>query len=471
MRGRFLAWLVATTCAIALAVTFSGCTTILGSFDVAPAGTASGATCDAGAQCGTGFCSDGVCCEATCDGVCEACNVPGSVGKCTPIPDGENPANECPTTPLPPEGEEDAGTPIDLDAGDAGDDAGVNDAGVAFAPPDGGVERNDGQCGGVCNGQRACRFPGTERTCGTTFCATPTEQARAACDGAGHCTVGSDRCEAYSCADGSPGCKQSCTGEADCASTHFCDALSSTCKPKLGNGSACNSLAQCQDAHCVSGVCCNDECTTIPGGSCTSPGHIGECRCAECTTGTCQLFYRDADGDGYGNKNGTIAAGTAKPGCVAAPPVGFVADNTDCFDDASRPISAQVHPGQSTYFAAAYDTGSGTSYDYDCDGSLAKETPEYPGGTCGFCRVGRIGALCSQSTTCATVGEKAGFGCTFGFGVCPKGCSRCSTTAMDGAFTVNRACGETGTPIDCGDCNGTGVAGTTVLASRPQRCR
>lgn len=472
MRGRLLAWLVAASCAIALAVTFSGCTTILGSFDVAPAGTASGASCDAGSQCGTGFCSDGVCCEATCDGVCEACNVPGSVGKCAPIPDGENPANECPTTPLPPEGEEDAGTPVDLDAGDAGD-GGEADASVSFAPPDAGIASNDGQCGGVCNGQRACRFPGKDRTCGSTFCTTPTDQARAACDGAGHCVVGSEECAAYSCSDGSPGCKQSCTGESDCASTHFCDALSSTCKPKLGNGSACSSVAQCQDAHCVSGVCCNDACTGFPGASCTVPGNVGQCRCDACPSGTCQLYYIDRDGDGYGDKNATVQNGNAKPGCVGTPPPGYVADNTDCYDDANL-VAKNVNPGQVGFFPTPYAGPGGSSFDYNCDGSFTKETGEFPGGSCGFC--GGAAFSCSQKPTCSTAGLGAGLGCGLGRGDTP--CTglcvvlRCTTVGKDYAFRETVECGVTRTATDCGTCSAAGgTANGPFTQQRTQQCR
>lgn len=478
MRGRLLAWLVAAACALALAVTFSGCTTILGSFDVAPDGPATGTVCDAGSQCATGFCSDGVCCEATCDGVCEACNIPGSVGKCAPIPDGENPANECPTTPLPPAAEEDAGAPVDLDAGDPGDagDAGEADASVTFAPPDAGISANDGQCGGVCNGNRACRFPGRDRTCGSTFCTTPTEQARAACDGAGHCVVGSEECAAYSCSDGSAGCKQSCTGEADCAPTHFCDAATSTCKPKLGNGSACTSVAQCQESHCVTGVCCNDSCTGFPGASCTVPGNVGQCRCDACPNGACQLFYIDRDGDGFGDKNATVQNGFAIPACASAPPpTGYSATNDDCYDEGGPATATArlVFPGQTQFFAFAYQpAGGAASFDYNCDGQTTKETPEYTNGeTCGFCRPGTKLLLCGKTTTCSTEGENAGFACSTGF--CPiRGCttSRCATVGTDAAFTSTVSCGVRTAATNCGSCSGGAMTGATT-SQVTQQCR
>jgi hypothetical protein len=47
-----------------------------------------GATCSQNSQCLSGFCADGVCCNAACDGECQSCKVPGSVGTCTNTPAG-----------------------------------------------------------------------------------------------------------------------------------------------------------------------------------------------------------------------------------------------------------------------------------------------------------------------------------------------------------------------------------------------
>ena len=41
-----------------------------------------GAPCSAQADCASGFCVDGVCCETACDTTCFACNVVGSAGSC-----------------------------------------------------------------------------------------------------------------------------------------------------------------------------------------------------------------------------------------------------------------------------------------------------------------------------------------------------------------------------------------------------
>lgn len=59
-------------------------------------GGANGSICSSGGQCASGNCADGVCCNTACNGLCFACNIPGSVGTCTAIPAGQDPFNECP---------------------------------------------------------------------------------------------------------------------------------------------------------------------------------------------------------------------------------------------------------------------------------------------------------------------------------------------------------------------------------------
>lgn len=54
-----------------------------------------GETCSMEAECLSGNCVDGVCCNLACNGVCQACNLAGSEGTCTNVPLGEDPSDEC----------------------------------------------------------------------------------------------------------------------------------------------------------------------------------------------------------------------------------------------------------------------------------------------------------------------------------------------------------------------------------------
>jgi hypothetical protein len=55
-----------------------------------------GQTCTKGCECQSGNCVDGVCCNSACGGPCQACNLAGKVGTCSPHPRGTDPENNCP---------------------------------------------------------------------------------------------------------------------------------------------------------------------------------------------------------------------------------------------------------------------------------------------------------------------------------------------------------------------------------------
>src|SRR5688572_30767123 len=57
--------------------------------------SANGVACSAASQCASGQCVDEICCNVACAGVCQACDVAGAVGTCTPVPAGADPDGEC----------------------------------------------------------------------------------------------------------------------------------------------------------------------------------------------------------------------------------------------------------------------------------------------------------------------------------------------------------------------------------------
>lgn len=108
-----------------------------------------GGACDRAAQCGSGFCTDSVCCESACSGTCEAC---GSNGTCDAIEAGTDPANECEGD-LSCDGARMCEQPSGQDAGptDAGVDGGT-DAGADSGPVDAGdSDAGGGVSGGSCS--------------------------------------------------------------------------------------------------------------------------------------------------------------------------------------------------------------------------------------------------------------------------------------------------------------------------------
>jgi hypothetical protein len=54
-----------------------------------------GAPCSEAEQCEHNRCVDAVCCENACDGLCERCDAPDELGRCTAVPEGENPDGDC----------------------------------------------------------------------------------------------------------------------------------------------------------------------------------------------------------------------------------------------------------------------------------------------------------------------------------------------------------------------------------------
>src|SRR5262249_22058761 len=107
---------------------------------------ARGATCAADRECSTSVCADTVCCDRTCTGSCEFCNVAGGgAGTCSFV----------------------TGTPR------TGHPAGA-----------GGTT----SCAGRCNGTKAtCTSPGAETTCRQPSCSGTTATNQAVCDGIGGC--------------------------------------------------------------------------------------------------------------------------------------------------------------------------------------------------------------------------------------------------------------------------------------------
>jgi MYXO-CTERM domain-containing protein len=246
-----------------------------------PKGTI-GASCSAGVQCLSSFCTDGVCCNSDCSNQCEACNLPTSAGTCAAV----------------------QGKPVGSRAACPGNGTG---------------------CDGFCNGalRTSCTLPGQNTECRPASCdaSMNTATLREFCDGQGSCP--SKRTQ--DCTPGICGATQ-CTGcstNADCPKGDFCRG--GVCKPLASNGTACSIDPECSSSHCVDGVCCDNDCTGQCE-ACNLPGTPGTCTAIAAgqppATGRPQC-------NGTGTQCGGTCDGTNRRACVYAGP-GTVCRDADC---------------------------------------------------------------------------------------------------------------------------------------------
>lgn len=161
-----------------------------------------------------------------------------------------------------------------------------------------------------------------------------------------------------------PACKNATAGQlvcdpstsvAQCGPDLVSDPVQQAC---TGATPAClnHACVACTPASTEACGVCNDGTAT-----CDSAGAWGTCVGASSKN----TYYRDADGDGFGDPK------TAMTVCGAAP-TGTVANSKDCCD-----LDANAHPGQTAFFGTADACGSNqvpNGYDYDCDGTNTTES-------------------------------------------------------------------------------------------------
>ena len=191
-----------------------------------------GETCTAPADCASGFCQQGICCNRACTEGCYACNGMGTSGTCAPVPAGQDPLNQCEST------------------------------AVATCGTD-----------GSCNGQGACRLHGNGVVCAAATCAGSTQLLASRCNGAGACLRGtSQSCAPFACGtDGN--CRTTCAANTDCSGSNTC--AGNSCGKK-SVGSKCSDPTECESGFCAQGVCCGSACTAKCQ-SCALDGNAGTC--------------------------------------------------------------------------------------------------------------------------------------------------------------------------------------------------
>jgi N-acetylneuraminic acid mutarotase len=330
-----------------------------------------GMTCAAGAECASGLCVDGVCCNAACTGQCEACDVAGSVGKCTPV-----------------NGQSHGARP-------ACDDGGGNPC-------------RKTTCNGVM--RTACTLPAKGTVaCGAASCTDGVESHASTCDGGGACSDVKKSCGLYVC--GASACLTTCASASDCVAGYWCKA--GACVPTDRLGTACVDGSSCaKGLFCTDGVCCGVA-SCGGGATCAAAGHLGQCSkklgsaCgvgAECASGLCVdgvCCDRACDGQCEAcDASGSTGTCTAIKG---APHGGRAA----CAVDADKPCANAICDGTEPSRCAAFPGA-----ELQCAGPSCADG------------VATAAASCDGKGACAAATKTpcAGFACDEGSRACKLGC-------------------------------------------------
>lgn len=423
---------------------------------------ARGATCTGGADATTPFCVDGVSCDASSCGSCEACNNPRDQGHCTPVINADDPdscgpvqrstcnaAGACKSAlgaPVQNPADCASGFVVDgvcCEAASCGACQSCSAAGKEI--PD-----NDGRCGtsksgtdlkndcadqgaptcgrdGACDGRGQCRLYATGVACGAVAC-TGSSAVGKICSGAGSCIDSSGtECAPYQCT-ASAGCKTTCASTADCASGRYCEG--GKCVPTKDLGAAAATGDQCSTGHAVDGVCCATDacslCQTCDGAKKSTPGDSGKCgfaRRGSSAKGQCTATEAKSCG-ATGVCNGTgecqqYASGTScgPSTCIDNRATGQVCSGTGkCLADREGVDCAPYVCGAATGCATACATDAGCVATHRCDGGkcVAKEnascdgdhTLTAPDGTRMDCAPFKCqGSACA--TTCSSIRDCA----------------------------------------------------------------
>jgi hypothetical protein len=356
-----------------------------------------GADCSSEIECESGFCEQGICCNAACTDACKACNLVGTLGFCTAVPDGTpDPQEKCQAT-----------------------------------------EKQSCGTTGACRAG-ACDYVEKGTICISAACAGSSSQTPAStCDGRGKCMTPADvSCGTFLCSNNS--CLSTCKSDSDCVSPNTCVNNSCGRKP---NGATCTGGTQCASGFCTEGVCCNSACSDGTSGSlcmsCKVTGAVGTCTAVpsgqsdpkqRCVAS--KASSGDCSNDGTCNGKGACRPWSTSTGCRQATCSG------------------------STFTPAANCDGNGscsTVYPWKCDPYKCNSTSPSCLWTCTSSNDCVSGETCLQTNNrCGTTlanGQpcKAGSDCASGNCVGGACCSANScfidgACRADGATNPNNAC-------------------------------
>jgi hypothetical protein len=353
--------------------------------DRPPDPKAVGNACSCHDECASGFCVDGVCCNSTCTGSCLACNVPGQVGACTPVPDGTFPVVE--------------GQCIVQAAASCGFDGRCDGRGGCRRYPDGSI------CSpGRCEGGQVL----DTKTCTAGICK----------DGA------AVTCAPFACDPASSTCFPTCTRDDQCIGV---PCINGSCGKKPLGG-VCQAAVDCESGVCADGVCCNIGCTG-PCLSCSLPDRRGLCSPAAAGVKDPHGLCRQDDPSTCGESG--ICNGQG--GCSRYP-VGSVCQPATCSGATLSPASVCDEAG-SCVGGAAISCAPFMCADGLCRGTCQSNDQCLIPAECvqGSCGPKGLGQTCKAGTECSSNFCVDGVCCD---SACQGLCSACALPNSPGHCSV-----------------------------------
>ena len=334
-----------------------------------------GGTCNIGGDCLSGICDRGICCNASCTGVCISCAA--GTGACGTVTNGDDP-DTCTGTQTC-----DAAGACKLKTGQPSSAPATCASGFA----------SDGYC---CD--KACAGPCD--VCANALGAL----ANGTCTLSVQGKVGSPVCgNGFACNGTSSACPgPTCAGDADCLATHTC--ASGACKLRTGQPS--NSSSACASGFASDGYCCTSACS----GECdVCAGTLGAAANGTCTASAQGTVGNPACGNGF-------ACNGSNPSCPNP-----CTSNADCLGNYWCAAGAcKLKTGQPSSDPTACATGFAND-GYCCDRSCS--------GKCEVC-ASALGATADGTCTVFSVGNPGvpacgnGYACNGSNGSCPApGCT------------------------------------------------
>ncbi len=381
----------------------------------------------ASTACDTGFCTDGVCCEAASCGTCQRCDENGAAtasGVCTIVKAADDPdsctgANTCNESGVCKKkngqvctGASECASNFCRDGRCCADNCTTacrscaNASGTCTSVVGGQDDDN-------CNGVNTCSAAGTCLKKTGQGCSNALECASGFCKD-GTCCQNACTTACRSCANASGACNPVASADDpdSCTGNNTCDA-SANCKKKLGQ--TCSAASECASGNCVDGTCCADTCAT-------------PCRSCANAAGTCTTLVTSQTDNNCSGASSCDASGSCKKNNGQPCSVGSECasascqDSVCCADGCTTPCRSCANASGTCTTLVTSGPDNNCTGTNTCDGA-------------GACKLAN-GQACSSAGQCASNNCVDGYCCNT---ACAGGCDVCASAlgaSLNGSCTT-----------------------------------